>query len=148
MISRSAKYALCAMVCLAKQQQDPEGASGITSQGIARQTEISQGYLVKVLQRLARDRLVTSRRGPTGGFTLRRPADQINLLEIIAAVEPIDSNSNDDRSSPSLRKLDRVLKRSREKYIQSLQQTTLSDIVRDEQRTEHLNTDSHMTEPA
>jgi Rrf2 family protein len=47
----------------------------------------SESHLSKVLQRLANLGLVRSSRGPGGGFTLSRPADQITLLEVYEAVE-------------------------------------------------------------
>jgi Rrf2 family protein len=47
----------------------------------------SQAHLAKVMQRLARAGLVTSTRGPKGGFQLAQPADSITLLDIYEAVE-------------------------------------------------------------
>ena len=53
----------------------------------------SESHLSKVLQRLAHLGLVRSSRGPGGGFTLNRPADQITLLEVYEAVEgPLTSS--------------------------------------------------------
>jgi len=74
------------------------GASPEASlRGLARATQISEStgipveYLRKVLQRLARARLVVSERGRGGGFRLSRGPRRVNLLEIIEAIEgPID----------------------------------------------------------
>ncbi|UUZ55562.1 SUF system Fe-S cluster assembly regulator [Massilia sp. H-1] len=41
----------------------------------------------KILKILARSALVTSTRGPTGGYLLARPADQISLADIIDAMD-------------------------------------------------------------
>ena len=41
----------------------------------------------KVLKTLGRHQIVTSTRGPHGGFSLARPAQQINLAQIIDALE-------------------------------------------------------------
>lgn len=47
----------------------------------------SKDHLGKVLQRLARVNLLTSRRGPRGGFTLEKSAEEIMLLDIVEAIE-------------------------------------------------------------
>jgi Rrf2 family protein len=54
---------------------------------IAEALHASEAHLSKVLQRLAHFGLVRSSRGPGGGFTLSRSADQITLLEVYEAVE-------------------------------------------------------------
>jgi len=48
---------------------------------------VSEAHLSKVLQRLGRRGIVASIRGPRGGFTLGRPADEITLLEVYEAVD-------------------------------------------------------------
>lgn len=44
-------------------------------------------YLSKALQSLSQARLIESSSGPTGGYRLAKPASEINLLDIIEAVE-------------------------------------------------------------
>jgi len=48
---------------------------------------VSEFHLAKVLQRLAKNGLVKSSRGPQGGFTLGRRSDTITLLDVYEAVE-------------------------------------------------------------
>lgn len=84
MLSQTAEYALRAMVCLASHP----GKSLVTQQ-IAEATKVPAGYLSKVLQSLGRGGLVHSQRGLHGGFTLTRPASQINILDIINTVDPL-----------------------------------------------------------
>jgi Rrf2 family protein len=51
------------------------------------------GRLLKILQQLVRSRILASERGPSGGFRLRRPAEDISLLEIIEAIDgPIEGD--------------------------------------------------------
>lgn len=85
MISQTVEYALRAMVHLAA--VDPTVA--ISSEMIARQTRIPQGYLSKILRDLVVSELIHSQRGPNGGFKLARPAGKISLLDVITAVDPI-----------------------------------------------------------
>ena len=85
MISQTTEYALRAMVHLAT--LDP----GVTtnSETLAARTKVPQGYLSKILRDLVVADLITSQRGPNGGFALARPADDISMLEVINAVDPI-----------------------------------------------------------
>jgi Rrf2 family iron-sulfur cluster assembly transcriptional regulator len=49
-------------------------------------------YLEQLFGKLRRSELVESVRGPGGGYCLARPANEINVAEIIKAVdEPIDA---------------------------------------------------------
>lgn len=84
MISQTAEYALRAIVFLANQQ----GAAQTTTQ-IAEATQVPQGYLAKVMQGLARARIVRSQRGLKGGFTLGSPPENLTVLSVINAVDPI-----------------------------------------------------------
>jgi Rrf2 family protein len=50
---------------------------------------VSQNHLSKVMQRLARAGLVSSTRGPKGGFVLARPPKAIRLLEVYEAIDGV-----------------------------------------------------------
>jgi Rrf2 family protein len=55
---------------------------------------VSEAHLAKVLQRLAKNGLVKSTRGPRGGFTLDRKGESISLLDVYEAIEgPLESRS-------------------------------------------------------
>jgi Rrf2 family iron-sulfur cluster assembly transcriptional regulator len=62
-------------------------AGPVTLQQISLRQDISLSYLEQLFTRLRRQRLVTSTRGPGGGYSLSRPADRIAIGEIIAAVD-------------------------------------------------------------
>ncbi len=49
--------------------------------------DLPEDYLAKFLQELSRAGLVKTSRGPGGGYQLAKPAGQINVLEIVQAVE-------------------------------------------------------------
>ena len=53
----------------------------------AKQLDASAAHLSKVMQRLAKAGFLKAKRGPSGGYTLARPATEITLLEIYEALE-------------------------------------------------------------
>lgn len=81
--SRTAEHALRAMVYLSL--RSPETC---TTSEIAAATHVPKPYLSKVLQLLARSRLIESHRGVRGGINLAKSPDQTTMHEIIAAVDP------------------------------------------------------------
>jgi Rrf2 family transcriptional regulator, nitric oxide-sensitive transcriptional repressor len=48
---------------------------------------VSEFHLSKVLQRLTKSGLLTSTRGPQGGFTLATGGDSLTLLDVFEAIE-------------------------------------------------------------
>jgi Rrf2 family protein len=54
---------------------------------IAERTGSSKHHVAKVLQRLVKDDFLLSNRGPHGGFELKKPATDIDLLEIYESIE-------------------------------------------------------------
>ena len=54
---------------------------------ISERTGSSKHHVAKVLQRLVKDDFLVSNRGPHGGFKLKRPADEINLLDVYESIE-------------------------------------------------------------
>lgn len=84
MLSRTSEYALRAVIYLAK-----AGTENTTSQSIAAATLVPDGYMSKVLNTLARAGLVTSQRGPSGGFSLAASPEDLTMLKVVEAVEPL-----------------------------------------------------------
>ena len=84
MLSQTVEYALRAMMHIA-------GLHGVAvnSESIARVTNVPPGYLSKVLRDLVVANLVESSRGPGGGFRLAKAPEQISILDVVNAVEPI-----------------------------------------------------------
>lgn len=84
MFSQTAEYALRAMVHLAYCGDTP-----VNSENIAEATHVPPGYLSKVMRDLVVAKIVTSQRGPNGGFTLLRQPDEVTILDVINAVDPV-----------------------------------------------------------
>lgn len=83
MISQKAKYALRALVALAREEP---GAS-IFIGDIAESQSIPKKFLEQILLDLKRHGLVVSRRGKAGGYGLLRPADTISFGEVLRIVD-------------------------------------------------------------
>lgn len=47
----------------------------------------SKAHLAKVMQRMVKSELVVSGRGPSGGFQLAKPLDDISLFDIYESIE-------------------------------------------------------------
>ena len=81
-LTRKADYALVAMADLVR--QDP---AVVSTSDMASRLRIPLPVLQIIMTRLARQGLVTSVRGPRGGFRLRRSPARITVAQIIEAVE-------------------------------------------------------------
>ncbi len=84
MFSDTVEYALRAVVFLATRPGE-----AVTTGEVAERTQVPAAYLAKILQGLARAGLVRSQRGVGGGVSLAKPADELTILEVVNAVEPI-----------------------------------------------------------
>jgi Rrf2 family protein len=84
--SRQCEYALQAVTYLALNRQGE-----MTSiKDISTRLGIPYHFLAKILQDLSRKGLLASLKGPTGGFTLGVPAEEITLFHIVEAIDGID----------------------------------------------------------
>ena len=87
-LTTKGRYAVTAMLDLAYHGQ----TRPVTLTDIAKRQQISLSYLEQLFARLRRAGMVEGVRGPGGGYKLSRNCTQINVADIIAAVdETIDS---------------------------------------------------------
>ncbi|MDZ7362571.1 MAG: Rrf2 family transcriptional regulator [candidate division KSB1 bacterium] len=82
-LTMAGEYTVRAMLHLASQ---PAGAV-VQIYDIARQWDIPENFLRKIVQLLTKSKLVLSHRGVGGGIELAKPAEEITLLEVIEAAE-------------------------------------------------------------
>ena len=54
---------------------------------IAQRSGVSVNHLAKVMQRLVKAGILSSGRGPKGGFSIALPLEQVSLLDIYEAIE-------------------------------------------------------------
>jgi Rrf2 family protein len=88
-ITRQADYAVRAVIHLARR-----GPGGRVATGqIARDESIPPTFLAKIVSQLSAAGIVRATRGARGGVMLARPADELNMLEIIEAIDgPVTLN--------------------------------------------------------
>lgn len=82
-LTTKGRYAVTAMLDLAIHH----GNGPISLADIAQRQGISLSYLEQLFSRLRRRSLVSSVRGPGGGYNLARTAAEIHVAEVIAAVD-------------------------------------------------------------
>jgi Rrf2 family protein len=85
MLSKTAEYALRAVVLLARDAGHAESA-----EHLAEVTKVPRRYLHKVLQDLARANLVHSQSGPRGGYSLACSPEKVTILDVVNAVSPLE----------------------------------------------------------
>ena len=83
MFSQTVEYALRAVVHLASDSKPR------TTDDIAAATCVPRAYLSKVLQSLVKGKIVRSQRGIGGGVSLAVPAEELTVLAVVNAVEPL-----------------------------------------------------------
>jgi Rrf2 family transcriptional regulator, nitric oxide-sensitive transcriptional repressor len=82
--SKTVEYALRAVAHLAY-----EAPNARTTEQIADATRVRPAYLSKVLQALSRGGIVKSQRGVGGGVALAKRPEELTILEVVNAVDPI-----------------------------------------------------------
>ena len=83
LISTKGRYALRVLVDIAEHQSE----SYIPLKEIADRQEISEKYLESITKELVKSRFLVGQRGKGGGYRLSRQPDQINVGEVLSAME-------------------------------------------------------------
>ena len=145
MLSQKARYALRALLHLVE-----HGASRTIQVGeMAETQQIPRKYLEFIMVDLKKAGLVTSRRGPGGGYVLARPPSAISFVEVIRAIDgpialvPCASENFyarcgdcHDEATCAIR---RVLAQVRDSAVAILGNTSLADAARVELAAEALS---------
>lgn len=83
LVSRGADYGIRAMLDVAGQPQDTR----TVTERIAERQDIPVAFLSKVVAQLTQSGLLRTHRGAAGGVFLGRPAEEINLRQVVEAVQ-------------------------------------------------------------
>ena len=129
-LSKKTDYALLALSYLA----EGEPGRAIRTREIAEQYDIPVELLAKILQKLARARMLVSTPGPTGGYILARPSGEISVGAVVKAVEGapalIHCIKTEDNGCEQLNKctIRKPLTRINARVFQMLDRIPLSEI--------------------
>lgn len=134
-VSRRVDYAVRIMIELGMQ---PSSAF-LSARRVSARTAVPKAFLHKITADLVRSNLITTQTGPTGGLALQKECSQINMLDIVEAIEgPVCLNicllrpneCNRDRICPG----HDVWGRLQRMLIAELQSTNLADLVAEAHR--------------
>lgn len=84
-LTTKGRYAVTAMLDLALHNEK----GPVTLADIADRQGISLSYLEQLFSRLRKKELVSSVRGPGGGYSLASPASEVHIAEVISAVDEV-----------------------------------------------------------
>ena len=91
MLSNTCKYALRALIYMAKFSKDD---TRIGIRKISEDLNLSSPFLGKILQNLVKQKLLVSTKGPNGGFSLAKKPEEISLWDIVVNVDGEDYFTN------------------------------------------------------
>ena len=133
MLSNSSKYAIKAVLFLALHSSKD---NKVMVKDISKPINVPQAYIAKLLQELVKEKIISSVKGPKGGFYL----DETNLTHsIMSIINVIDGEEKLNSCMLSLEKcneekpcpLHNVLSSSRNQILKSLRTKTIKDIVKE-----------------
>lgn len=130
MISKTAQYAISAVLHIARETDRGRPAR---ANEIAETLGVPRNYLSKILHVLARAGMLTSERGPRGGFRLARPATELVLADLLVAIDPAVLEAtcllgNPHCSDSSACALHERWKQVREPVSSFFRETTIADV--------------------
>ena len=131
MLSNSSKYAIKAVLFLALHSSKDKK---ILAKDISKPINVPQAYIAKLLQPLVKENIVSSIKGPNGGFYL----DEVNLNKsVMSIIMVIDGEDKWDACMLSLEKCNKdkpcpmhaILSASRNKILNNLKDKTIKDVI-------------------
>ncbi len=134
MVGQTARYALRALIFLALHRH----GDYMQTRQIADATGVPANYLGKILQKLARYRILDSQKGMGGGFHLLRAPQNVTLYEIFQAIDALPCGLCEQvqdavpAAEINLATLQSRLNGINNMYTQFLKQATLAQMMQEE----------------
>ncbi len=133
MISNSSKYALIGVLYLAVNASKEKK---VLAKDLSSNTRVPKAYLSKLMQDLARHNLISSARGPNGGFYLTDENKQVSLLTIINIID------GENRLNTCILSLDKcnaehpcplhyLIGNNKSEFLRKLEETKVQDLIAD-----------------
>ena len=133
MLSNSSKYALKAVLYLALHTDEN---NKMMVKDISERINVPKAYIAKLLQELSKRKIISSTKGPKGGFYLNpsnRNETIIQIIEVIDGKKKMEScvlgleDCNEQKPCP----IHRLISPSRSKMIALLESKTINDLATD-----------------
>ena len=149
MLSKTTEYALRSVIYVALH----EAGTRIGIKQIARELELPEPFIGKILQNLVKQGVLSSVKGPNGGFYLGRPAEKITIMDLIRIIDGMEAfkrcglglkDCSDGHPCP----LHHEFKQYRENLVALFTKTTIQDLVRDIQTGEYFIKNFREEKPA
>jgi Rrf2 family iron-sulfur cluster assembly transcriptional regulator len=144
MLSNSCRYAIRAVIYLANQP----GSSGKTGiKKISSDLDLPTPFLAKILQQLAKQKILSSSKGPHGGFSMLKDPRKVKLIDIVNTIDGQDVFTNcvmhngscpgkdsDQRNCP----LHDDYEKPRAELIKLFSNKTIHDLIIDPEKAEQI----------
>lgn len=140
-ISSKVRNGLGAMIYIAKNQKDNENISLLS---ISTNLDISKIYLEQAFLLLKRENIVSSTKGPKGGYTLSRDAREISVYEILNALDSSIFEKTEQTISGKEKSIENIMQSDIFSVIDDNLVNTLSNITL-EQLVEKLSSEEDNT---
>ena len=141
-LQQSTRYAIAAVIELASRPNEQ-----VRAQELAETYRISQNHLVRILYALTRANIVTSARGPGGGFMFCGNSKRLTLYDIICLFEakwPNEEREDLVTSNELARELSRVLHEVDRITSATLRSVTVQTIINNARRASAVQTKSEI----
>ena len=138
MLSNSSKYAIKGVLYLALNSDENHK---IMVRDIFEVVHVPEAYLAKLLQELSRHNIISSTRGPKGGFYLSTEDRKRTLMDIVRVIDGenrvkscVLGIQDCDMDNPCV--LHKLVGANKSRFIRVLQRTTILDLVEGKQDVE------------
>lgn len=129
--TKAATYAILSVLEIARRGGPTRG---VRAKEIAELFHLPAAYAAKVMTQLGRASILTSGRGPRGGFMLAKSPDAINFLEIIEAVDGLVGTETASIAAENMRdvmdRLNRMFDQAAQQMRDQLRKISVAEFLR------------------